>query len=371
MNTTIFNKIMLCLVMTGCCFMAAAQAPLFCGDYTVDTAALRKAKAFETQNAGNRLQATTRLIRIYFHVLSCDDGTFTAATTAQINSEFNTLVADYQPDNICFINGGIDFINNTKLDTNFTVKVDDNALFDQYRVANCINVFYLNKIKGNNPSCSNNCGIGGTSLSVPNTFCLISSGNIGQGQTISHEVGHCMGLLHTFETVFGTENINGSNSGNAGDQVTDTPADPYAYNAQPCFATTVNQCVYTGTCKDPNNASNFSPPYTNLMAYWWANGCYANLTATNGQYTRVNSTLNTNAGLQACQSAANVTESGIFLTSGFLVASAINTLNTSGNILIIGTAKVTFGGGLVLLEPGFAAIPSANGLTTIKARPCN
>ena len=80
----------------------------------------------------------------------------------------------------------------------------------------------MQKIKGSNPACGGICGIGGIALGgIPGTFCLVAKSNIGKGQTTSHEVGHCLGLLHTFEPANGSENINGSNSSSTADLITD------------------------------------------------------------------------------------------------------------------------------------------------------
>lgn len=351
-----------------------SQQPGLCGNYKIDRAALEKAKEFESRNRlNNGIQSFSFVIRVYFHILNCSDGTLPAATAAQIITEFNTLEAAYSANNICFINAGFNNIYNTKLDTNFNANTDDPSLFNPYRVPNCINVFYPYKIKGNNKAC-NGCGIGGTSIAIPNTFCLVAKSNVGQGQTVAHEVGHCIGLLHTFEPSDGYEDINGSNSSTAADQITDTPADPYAYKGQSCFSTSSSGCTYTGSCKDPNNASNFSPSYSNLMTYWWAgtNGtCYSSLTLTSGQYTRVNSYLNTNSDLISCESASYVTESGVNISSGYLMASAINTLTTSGTVALSGSAVALLGGSTVTLEPGFDAYSYNGGFTLIRLSQCS
>ncbi len=47
------------------------------------------------------------------------------------------------------------------------------------------------------------------------------------GATIAHEMGHYFGLLHTHETANGTELVNGTNCGTAGDLLCDTPADGF------------------------------------------------------------------------------------------------------------------------------------------------
>ena len=230
------------------------------------------------------------------------------------------------------------------------------------------------KINGNNNACNPPCGIGGVALGgIPGTFFLVSTGNIGPGNTIGHEMGHCLGLLHTFETAYGFENINGSNSSTAADKIADTKADPFAYNGTGCFNTNGSGCTYNGNCQDPNGATNFTPPYTNLMSYWWAGNsgiCQANPTATNGQFGRIEGFLLIWPTLISCSSPSNVTQGAVVVSSGYFMKSAINTLQTSGAVIFNSATIATLGGGVVLLEPGFIADPNSSGLVVIKAKPC-
>lgn len=351
--------------------------PQPCGNPKIDKVALESAIQYESKNLELMRQpfAVTRAIRVYFHILRLGDGTQPAATEDELNSEFQALLDAYSSDNICFVNTGFNYINSDKLDTNFNAATESMNLFDPFLVPNCINVFYLVKIKGSNPSCAGGCGIGGKAVSIPGTFCIISKGNIGSGQTIAHEVGHCMGLLHTFETAYGFENIDGSNSSTAGDLIIGTPADPYAYNGQSCFGTSANGCAYTGSCKDPKGNGSFNPPYTNLMAYWW-NGnkttCYIGLYLTSGQFTRVNSTLDDpNGVLNGCTSLPDFTVFvNVTLSSGYYMLSTLNTLSFTGNVVLNGSLESTLSSKKVSLEPGFIANPST-GKVTIKPLPCN
>ena len=59
--------------------------------------------------------------------------------------------------------------------------------------------------------------------------------------TFAHELGHYFSLLHTHETIFGLEYVNGSNCENRGDLLCDTPADPNIYNL-----VNPNSCQYGG-----------------------------------------------------------------------------------------------------------------------------
>lgn len=345
-----------------------------CGGYQIDTIAMRRIIDFRNQNHNRSQTLTPYLIRVYFHICALDNGSLPAATLSQITDEFNILKADYASFNICFLFAGVDYIFNTTLDTNFNVNSGDFNLYNPYKVPNCINVFYQWKIKGNNSSCPppNYCGIAGYAFFIPSNACLVSSGSIGS-QTISHELGHCMGLFHTFEKGFGYEAIDGSNSWIAGDQIQDTPADPLAWYSvgNSCFSETGNFFTYTGNCLDPNFQSNYTPPYTNIMSYWH----HLNQVLTQDQYVLMDAVLSDilYIDIQACESPNNVTDGpGINVTSGYHMVSAVNTLTTSGNVFLGGSSKSTLAAGsTVLLEPGFHADATNNAFVWIKPSECS
>lgn len=90
--------------------------------------------------------------------------------------------------------------------------------------------------------------------------------------TVPHEVGHYFDLLHTHETAFGNECVDGSNCATAGDLVCDTPADPGLITCGPegrssCVDST---CAYTGSAADPDPpcaGDTYAPDPANVMSY--------------------------------------------------------------------------------------------------------
>ncbi len=349
----------------------ANEEPKLCGGYRIDSAALKAALDFESQSGRYRLSRTEYLIRIYFHICRDNDGSSAAATAVEIQSEFEQLVSDYSSYNICFIKMGTDSIDNTQINRFNTA---NEALLNPHLVPNCINIFYHFEL--NNGSGS----IGGSAYDIPNTYFSVVQNNIGIAHTIAHEMGHCLGLFHTFENWGGTsfENIDGSNSSTAADKISDTPADPFAYGNDVCYSFSAGSCVYNGTCRDPKGATNFSPPYTNVMSYWGLRRsnlgtfCFNTSAITSNQYDRINSSLSTDNDLIGCISPPVFPIGPANTFSGYFITSALILWNVPGvNTTIGGTTIAAIGGQEVTLYPDFLAAPTGNGSVLITASDCD
>jgi hypothetical protein len=109
-------------------------------------------------------------------------------------------------------------------------------------------------------------------------------------RTIAHELGHNFNLIHTHGPANDTPTDElvtrgaGANCSSAGDQICDTPADPYYVAGVNTIS--VNGCTQydpNSTARDPNGEP-YSPMMTNLMSYW-ANYCAYNFTP--GQFERI------------------------------------------------------------------------------------
>ncbi|MCC6937651.1 MAG: hypothetical protein IT226_05460 [Flavobacteriales bacterium] len=104
---------------------------------------------------------------------------------------------------------------------------------------------------------------------LPNGLAGFNMGDIvylhggGSIQVAAHEVGHALGLMHTHDSVFGAELVDGSNCGVAGDFICDTPADPNL--SLPGMIAYAN-CTYIGTALDANGDA-YQPITNNIMSY--------------------------------------------------------------------------------------------------------
>jgi hypothetical protein len=120
-----------------------------------------------------------------------------------------------------------------------------------------INIFYVSKII-EPPETAGFATLGGIGSSG-GSICMTKGGGSG---TLAHEMGHFWGLPHTFENP-GQELANGSNCTTAGDQLCDTPADPYSGPG----ITYVTDCVFTWMGLDPNGEF-YDPDIGNIMSYY-------------------------------------------------------------------------------------------------------
>ncbi|GAB3689736.1 hypothetical protein GCM10027592_06460 [Spirosoma flavus] len=165
---------------------------------------------------------------------------------------------------------------------------------DAYDVPNAMNQYYPYTIESS--------AAGGYAFypdnSVQSTRSVIgTSGSrdfIGN-HLIPHELGHNFSLIHTHGLSNGTYRTNelvtrgiGANCETAGDQICDTPADPYVIGSQLEYIT-VDGCLQyspNNTLRDANGDP-YTPSLTNIMSYYqyFDRDCPSHFTS--GQYERI------------------------------------------------------------------------------------
>jgi hypothetical protein len=232
-------------------------------------------------------------IRVFIHVINRTNGTG-GQTPQEVATAFCTLQTDYAPYNIGFVLLGTDQINNDiyynkvgfVLDANNDGKFDD---FSPNSHSNAIDIYLFPNDKLNFGLAA---GIPGTALVLGGNGYGI---NLASSHVLSHEIGHCIGLFHTFhgssyEPTTGScaELVNGSNCATCGDLVCDTPADPWTVYTCITQAT----CTWTGygipsccggSAKDANN--DYYNPNPNLIMAYTTPNCMT--FHTNGQRLRM------------------------------------------------------------------------------------
>jgi Pregnancy-associated plasma protein-A len=334
---------------------------------TCATATPKKLKIYSRE----RLSSAERdinyqfVVRIYVHILRDNDGANAAITESKMNTDIRTMANFFKPHNICFMLMGFDYVDNTILNNSMNPRDAGhvNALASYNKHANAIDI-YVHRGFG--------ISAGGSSYSIPSDFySVVQSANF----NFWHEMGHALGLFHTFETANGEACPDGSDCSYDGDLICDTNAD---------FAGSENMvapgipCVYTGT--ETVNCSTFpfvdrqsyNPPTNNIMSYWAS--CYTQFTTEQGVRMRV--TLNDENIVNKC---VVPYDEFVYATNGDInffnewFVGAKNELNIGtatpgfGYVNILGggnNTKIIKAGTLVRLKPGTKIAPG-NGTTKI------
>src|SRR5688500_4814762 len=207
------------------------------------------------------------MLKIVVHNIADDNGNNAASGDSSILRQLENLQAFFAPHSICFQLIGMDTINDSDLNIHNT-DTEEMDLFP-HLIDDAITIFVHWELFNNEE------GLNGMAYGIPNTYPPISRGAItciGNLSTLSHEMGHCLGLYHTFETFLGEEEVPRSgdckNCGQAGDLLCDTEADPHSdiYDTGNFINTS---CTYFGTiereCEDESYPYQMDPH--NIMAY--------------------------------------------------------------------------------------------------------
>jgi hypothetical protein len=229
------NKIITFLVLT---FSLLAQAQVN-KDWCKTIATPEFLSEYRAKDRSHQLQlldqrAGIQYFGIVYHIIAKNDGSGTTGLKPVFETQCE-MNEDYNKFGIGFYIVYIDTIKSTTLWEYQNQNLGYQA-FSQYNVSNVCNVY----VNGNLPGL---CGF----ATFPNTApkgggIFMNTDCIGAGTTtLQHEMGHYLGLLHTFQD--GDELVNGSNCASAGDGFCDTPADIIDYRAP---------CPYTGNAVDAN-----------------------------------------------------------------------------------------------------------------------
>lgn len=203
---------------------------------------------------------------VFYHIVRQNNGSggFNASLLDDVTEKLNLAC---NPHSLNVNNLGFDYIDNTtyyNIDDSGGNNSEFNALVQINNNPNAINIYIVN----------NAVSYAGRANGILSQALVIES-SWANTQVMSHEVGHCLDLWHTFQgTAANTsgcaEAINGSNCTTCGDYVCDTPAD-----------------ANTG------NSGGYTPNMDNIMSYYYPFDEFSN-----GQIDRVRNAFATSSILQ-------------------------------------------------------------------------
>jgi hypothetical protein len=207
-----------CVLLIFYAALSFAQAPILCPPSLVNNPPIPEIPVPASYTPSN----DPYHVRVYFHVLRKSNCTL-GATLQQVEESFQRLQTDFAPYGIVFVKKDCE-VNEICDDYYYNSRIPDiiDELTDNFGHDNGVDIFIGKLFNGGFGGMAN--GLGG-GLGV--------EGNNGpdyafNSAIITHEMGHCLGLFHTFhgsETTPFTCELVGFENDNNGDFCADTKAD--------------------------------------------------------------------------------------------------------------------------------------------------
>jgi hypothetical protein len=319
------------------------------------------------------------LLKLFVRIFADADGTNQTTTVKRVQESVAEMNGQYRDHNICFMLVGIDVIRDTYANRGMVYdSLLDNVYkpyLKKYAYTDMMTIFLHQTFV--------NSGSSGNAYDIPNTFLSVAGWAIndaaGVHSIFGHEMGHCLGLYHTFQAwprsgVVVYENVTRNpqnacyNAATEGDFCSDTPADTGILNNK-----VNNACVYSGLARDGCNTA-YSPSVINIMSYMPWN-CIATTGAalTAVQTNRISATINdVNMGVYKTVAPDNLTVSANeSLFSGEKNVGVRNDLSLNASSVTYGGSAKYRGvaGNSVVLKPGVLLSPGAGGLSELRIQP--
>ncbi len=319
-------------------------------------------------------------VRVFIRIVRQDNGTLPGCTMEEARLNFDEMKAQYAAHNICFQLAGMDFINDSYLN-NFNTKSNLETVYPDYiknnnlDVNGAITIFvHYNFL--------NNTGSSGNAYGIPNHFLSVArwaATSTTVHSIFGHEMGHCLGLYHTFENNLGHENVTRNSSSSCydcdvdGDLCCDTPAD-YEDSQDHTSSTT---CNYSGTRQDVCASLTFAPSTINIMSYQpWECISTTSSAVTGNQRTRMHASILNLLG----PIFTRVAEDNLALPSVSVSSNAVRVYSAKNNVTTGSGATVSHtgssqayysAGNSITFSPGVIFTPAAIGQIQASISGCN
>jgi hypothetical protein len=194
--------------------------------------------------------------------------------SAAIVQQLNQLNTYFQPVNATFKLCKVDYIDNYQYNN-----LDDNnriELITKYTQPNRINVYYVNLyLSSLDPMGFTDLG----GISGKAKAGIVMNKSATDPNIMAHAFGHFFNLFDTNKD-YVKELVDGSNCTTQGDQVCDTPADPWD-NPNHLWQL---DCVFVDATKKDANGDYYEPDVSNIMGFYFPCICHK---FTHGQYIRM------------------------------------------------------------------------------------
>lgn len=300
-------------------------------------------------------------IKLYVVIFANDNGTQRAANDADVLRQIGNMAQFYAPQNICFVLGGLEEVRDT--DLNNHDKSEESDLFPFVK-NDFITIFVHNTLTND----ADDEDLNGTAYAIPNYYLSIVSTAVfstTNESTLAHEMGHCFGLYHTFETSNGRENVRRSggacvNCSSTGDLLCDTPAD---------LNHTENEVdascdVIGGNVADECDGSIYNFPTENIMTY---GGRECRNIFTNGQGARAKAFILLTGYLTDAISSENLNYTiTLNYTSGLRLFTSRNSITFDNTFTASQSARVNITSKDIVVMPGANFTPNNDGFVDIK-----
>lgn len=230
----------------------------------------------QVQNNYSRSSNQAIEILLKIHIVRRSDGTG-GVTAEDVLSGVNQANILYQQamDLTFKICPDIHYIDNTTLYNNDVDSIVLHDFFYPSRVPYAIDVFYA---PITNPI-SDGFIVSWANFPWMPGDCIVMHNLMAEGNVLSHEIGHYLGLLHTHESTYlyadgvpnnhdvnYVEHVNGTGCATRGDGICDTPAD-HGLSGRVTSDGQGNNCTYSGASFYDLNGDLFVPNVFNVMSY--------------------------------------------------------------------------------------------------------